>query len=357
MIQLQHILSKLILLVCFAVTTFGLSAQNGQNPFEIPNRPIEHQTAPAEAEEEAATDNNPFEVTQSEAISNTPVEIAPPSTPSTTSDTNPFEVEPVEASPEPAIPTAPSTDNPFEINRVSIDLNAPKEVAPSPVLQPQKIKSPVSTRNFHAGLVTFLLFFLAILVSLYSPVIKQLYKAFLNDNMLKLKHREQGSFLHLSLIMLYFYFFLNAGFFCYQLVKYQGWEGNSNSRLFFSCVLGLSAVFFIKHLFLRILGAVFPIEKEIKQYNFTIVVFNIILGITLLPLNLLIAYGPSDLPKYLIYSTLIIIALIYGFRIIRSLLIGSRYISSHKFHFFMYLCTVEIAPTLILVKLLLFTEG
>jgi len=213
----------------------------------------------------------------------------------------------------------------------------------------------VSTRNFHAGIVLFLLVYLAILVSLYSPTIKQLYKAFLNDNMLKLKHREQGSFLHLSLVMLYFFFFINAGFFCYLVLRELGWESNSNPQLLLYCVLGISAVFLIKHLFLRILGAIFPIEKEIKQYNFTIGVFNIILGFTLLPFNLLIAYGQSDLPKHLIYSSLIIITLIYGFRVIRSLLIGSRYISLHKFHFFMYLCTVEIAPTLVLVKLLLFT--
>lgn len=351
MIQLHYILPKLFFIACFTGLTLALQAQNGNNPFELPNRPIEEAELPAA---ETTTDN-PFEIDQSPSA--TPAENTTPASPNPETDTNPFEVQPLAPPPATTPPPPATTDNPFEINRISIDSDARKTVAPSPVLQPQKTKTTANNGNFRAVFATFLLVFLATLMVLYSSVIKQLYKAFLNDNMLKLKHREQGSFLHVSLIMLYFYFFLNAGFFCYLIAKHLDWEGGSDMQLLLYCILGISGAFIAKHLFLRILGAIFPIQKEIKQYNFTIVVFNIILGIILLPFNLLIAFGPESLPKYLIFSTLFIIALIYGFRIIRSLLIGSRYISLHKFHFFMYLCTVEIAPTLVLVKLLLLTKG
>ena len=57
---------------------------------------------------------------------------------------------------------------------------------------------------------------------------------------------------------------------------------------------------------------------------------------------------------------LTMILIIFGitvFCILRGLFLASKYLSFHKFHFFMYLCTVEIAPVLVVVKLLLLKAG
>ncbi len=195
------------------------------------------------------------------------------------------------------------------------------------------------------------------LITLYKPLVGQVYRSFLNDNMLRLKQREQGAFISFPLLLLYIFFFLSGGFFLYLVVQTLGATFEDHWTLLGWCVLGLTAIFILKHTVLRVIGNIFPLEKELRQYSFTIAIFNITLGILLLPFNLLIAFGPGALPRYLIYTILASILLIYGFRIIRSLLIASRYISLHKFHFFMYLCTVEIAPTIVLVKFLLLMQG
>ena len=44
--------------------------------------------------------------------------------------------------------------------------------------------------------------------------------------------------------------------------------------------------------------------------------------------------------------------LTYIFRSLRGLFVAGRFLAFHKFHFLLYICTVEIAPVLILIKLI-----
>ena len=360
-----HILCKSFCLLLFLGAGHGLFAQQGQNPFEIPNRPtnptIDTETSNPEVETPQGNDN-PFDIQGAPAPNASPevVETSPVVDTNSNSNQNPFDLQ-ENTNPQVSPPPAPSFkagENPFEIKRLDTGAKfGVKKVAPSPVLQPQKNSTRINDRSFLSIVAGILIIISTVLIVLYRSVVSQIYRAFLNDNILKLKQREQGSFIDLSLIALYFLFFLNAGFFCYLIAKNFGPPIQDQWRTLAYCTLGVSGIFMLKHLFLRLLGVIFPISKELRQYSFTIVVFNITIGLLLLPLNLLTALGPSGFPKYLIYSTLGIIALIYCFRFIRSLLIASRHISLNKFHFFMYLCTVEIAPTLVLVKLLLMIQG
>ena len=104
---------------------------------------------------------------------------------------------------------------------------------------------------------------------------------------------------------------------------------------------------------LRIFGSVFPVAKEVKLYNFTIIIFNIVLGVLFVPLSLFLAYGPDNLMIGVLYLTGVIVLLTYLYRSIRALLIGGKFLSFHKFHFFMYLCTAELAPLALVIKLAL----
>ncbi|NJN77358.1 MAG: DUF4271 domain-containing protein [Saprospiraceae bacterium] len=96
---------------------------------------------------------------------------------------------------------------------------------------------------------------------------------------------------------------------------------------------------------------IFPFSKEMNLYNFMIAIFNFVMGIVLLPIIIFVAFTSSNTHTPLLYFALSVVLIIYLFRMIRSLLIVNKYLIHNKFHFFMYLCTVEIAPILILLKL------
>jgi len=106
-------------------------------------------------------------------------------------------------------------------------------------------------------------------------------------------------------------------------------------------------------LIISVLGYIFPIEKVSSLYNFTLIVFAINLGLFLLPFNLLIAFGPDSLKPGIFYLSAVLIGLVIAFRSLRALFQSSRLVFENKFHFFLYLCTIEIAPVVVLLKLVL----
>jgi hypothetical protein len=119
------------------------------------------------------------------------------------------------------------------------------------------------------------------------------------------------------------------------------------------CVAGVLIAFSLKHLVLWLIGLIFPVNREVSRYNFIMLIFGSSLGLLLGPINILLAYGPQNLHEVLIWGTISTIGLVYAFRSVRSLWLAGRIFASHQFHFLLYICTVEIAPVLTVVKLVL----
>ena len=69
--------------------------------------------------------------------------------------------------------------------------------------------------------------------------------------------------------------------------------------------------------------------------------------------NILLSFVEIETGKMLIFSGLAIIVALYVMRQVRGLLNIMPMILSGKFHFIIYLCTVEIAPWVLLSGILL----
>ena len=204
--------------------------------------------------------------------------------------------------------------------------------------------------------ILLMMVFLALEVTLFKSLINTVYRAFMNDNILKLLHREQRDIIAFPYLLLYIFFFINFGIFIFLAFYNFGFVPKSLSILLY-CIGGTGLLFFLKHILLKIIEIIFPVQKEIKQYSFSLVVFSSILGFALVPFNIIIAFAAAPIAKVALYGGMLTIFGIGVFCILRGLFLASKYLSFHKFHFFMYLCTVEIAPVLVVVKLLLLKAG
>jgi len=65
------------------------------------------------------------------------------------------------------------------------------------------------------------------------------------------------------------------------------------------------------------------------------------------------AYASGGLKGPIVKITIFLILVSILFRGLRGLFIARRFFAWHKFHFLLYLCTVEIAPAIVLIKLIL----
>lgn len=251
------------------------------------------------------------------------------------------------------------SSNPFDIVLPPPGLNPTPQLS-APIVAPQvpAVKPSFTPddnyRRFLFGLVIGLLVLLTVLVTLFRGVLQKVYRAFLNQNMLGQLQREQGRGLSWPLLIFYLFFFVNAGVFIFLGSEHQGMGIAPNHWASLGlATLGVGVLFAGKHLLLWFIQAVFPVRKEILTYSFTMVIFGIVLGFILLPFNIFLVYGPESWVSGILWMGLISVALVYAFRTLRGMLIAARFIAFQKFHFLLYICTVEIAPVAIIAKLLL----
>lgn len=201
--------------------------------------------------------------------------------------------------------------------------------------------------------ILFLLGLLTFIVASFRNNVTEVYSGFLNANILSLLHRDKGSIINLPYLSMYVLAACSFGTMIFLAVNLTGGQiFESNFWSIIVCILGVGLIFFLRHVSIALLASVFPFKKEIKLYGFTIAIFNFVMGIVLIPIVTLIAFAPTSFHEILLYFTCILFGFIYIFRTIRSIIIGNKYLINNKFHFFMYLCTIELAPLLILLKLI-----
>jgi hypothetical protein len=202
--------------------------------------------------------------------------------------------------------------------------------------------------------VTILIMFiiLTLIVTIFRILIEKIWKAFARDNMLHQLHREQSTGLAVAYLILYLLFLINGGLFVFLTTRYYGIPLScSNVYGLLLCMGGVAGFFIAKHFVLWFVSFVFPVGKEVDSYQFTIMIFNIVTGLLLVPVVLFIAYAPESTTKAVLYGAFGLLGLIYLFLYLRGLFIASRFIAGNKFHFLLYLCAVEIAPILAILKI------
>ena len=198
-----------------------------------------------------------------------------------------------------------------------------------------------------------LLSFMTILVTIYRKDVNATFMAFLNTSPAKNNQRNQNTFLKIESFSSYILFVWSMGTFCFLIPQILVEETTFNSfGALLLCIGGIAGIYVLKHLQLRTLSFVLPFPQEISAYNFAISNTNKVLGYLLIPILFLLAYSPENAQTLVLYASFTILAFIYLYRTLKGLSTIGSIILFHKFHFFIYLCAVEIAPILILLKLL-----
>lgn len=251
----------------------------------------------------------------------------------------------------------PVSTNPFDI--VAVPSGSQPVKGPGFQIRSEKNTKPLTAKeketNYRRFLfVSILIMFiiLTLIVTIFRILIEKIWKAFLNDNLLNQLHREQSSGLALAYVILYVLFFINAGLFAFLAARQFGiYISASNLYALLLCIGGIAVFFVVKHFVLWLAGFIFPIGKEVDSYQFTIMIFNIIIGLFLVPVVLFIAYAPQTTTEVVVYGAIGVLGLTYLFLYLRGLFIANRFIAGNKFHFLLYLCAVEIAPILAILKI------
>lgn len=319
--------SKILPLPFFILFFWGMAvAQNGDNPFELVPRVGTQSATPVS---ETQVDTSIAEVATTE------IEEAEPKG-------NPFAL-------------VPAFEGKIKPHKKSRPAASEKESEIAPAAPPIISKgTSLKAKRFVFSAIILDLILVTIVLTLLRNFFQKSLSSFINDNLLSQVFRERETGTLIPFLIFYVLFFYNLALFLFLLLGFYEVPIEQNALKSFLYILAAVIFAFLgKHLLLRVVGYIFPVGKELKKYSFTIMIFGIITGFFLLVANLLIAYGPDFLTKYIVFLSFGIIILIYLFRSLRGIFIANKYFWFHKFHFLLYICTVEIAPAIIVLKLLI----
>ncbi len=201
------------------------------------------------------------------------------------------------------------------------------------------------------GVLLSALIYLAFVMTVYQQQVSKIWGAFTNEQALAALYRERGGQMSFHYWVIYTLFAVSTGVFCYQVAHHFNVKMNSALVGLSLCMLGVALITFFRHTFLKIIAAIFPFFKEVNLYIFTITIFHLAMGLLLVPFVVFIAFAPDSMQTIALYAGLGLVGFIYILRSVRGLMIATKQILEYRFHFLLYLCAVEIAPMLILIKL------
>ncbi len=120
-------------------------------------------------------------------------------------------------------------------------------------------------------------------------------------------------------------------------------------------IFGLSAIYLIKFIGLKICGWLFNMQDAANTYVFIVFIINKMIGILLLPVLLLLAFTSGNIYSVGLTFSWCLVAALLVYRIILTFGAVRNQVKVNPFHFFLYICAFEIAPLLLIYKgLLLF---
>jgi hypothetical protein len=230
--------------------------------------------------------------------------------------------------------------------------------APSVFGQHQLVPSHFNPRTINRQstdwitiLLMICLFIFAWIQTFYSKRFSQIFRAAAQPHFVNQLEREGNLFKERITLGLGFIYYGVLSVFIYQLFNSVGLIPSGMNNIGFTALIFGSLFTFqmLKSLIVYSSGIVFETRESARSHQLNILIFNHITGVTLFPFTIMALYWESPVFLYIGGLSALIITL-YGF--FRSILTGLNNKNYNLFYLFLYLCTLEILPVLVLLKVI-----
>jgi hypothetical protein len=203
-------------------------------------------------------------------------------------------------------------------------------------------------------LIVAILFYFALIRIFFEKYFNNLMTLFFRVSLRQQQIREQVLQTPLPSLLLNILFIISAGLYASYLLHYSRLGAEiSFWVLYLNCMVLLSAIYLVKFLVLKFVGWVFSISRATDIYIFIVFLVNKMLGIFLLPFLILITFSASESREIFITISLAMVFVLWMYRVLASYRPVRNEIKLTPFYFFVYLCAFEIAPLLLIYKVLL----
>jgi hypothetical protein len=203
-------------------------------------------------------------------------------------------------------------------------------------------------------LLAGLLFLLALIKLSFGRYLENMFKVFFRASLKAKQIREQLLQTPLASLLLNIHFVAAAGLLAAMILhQYQTNPSDPGFwKLYLYSILPVALVYTGKNFILQFLGWSLRMKDTTDTYIFIVFLCNKVLGIFLLPLLMLIAFANEPLVTVATTLSYVLVVAIFLYRYISAYGFITRELKASRFHFFLYLCAFEVAPLLLIYKVL-----
>jgi hypothetical protein len=206
--------------------------------------------------------------------------------------------------------------------------------------------------DWYTVLIVVSMVFIAAAKLLYSSRFNDFIEIIINSNYLKIYIKDQ-KFINTFDGLLFINLIISLSIFIILSLNSLGNNFQvQNSQLYYKLIVGIGSVLIIKVLLDRLIGSLFEIDALMDDYLFQKITYKNYLGLILLPVNILLIYVIEP-TRTLIFVTISLLFIVNFLGFLESVKSHLSLIKSNLFYFILYLCALEIAPYLILYKVLI----
>jgi len=195
-----------------------------------------------------------------------------------------------------------------------------------------------------------LLILLAVIRISFTKYINNLFTLFFQTSFRQNQTRDQMTQDRIASLLMNLIFLLCGGIYISLLTNYYEANTLSFTRMFLYGVLAIAIIYSFKYLLLSFFGWIFNIKETAKSYNFVVFLLNKIIGVCLIPFLWLIAFSDNTMKLVAITISICILIILFIYRYIVGISIARNGIQLNAYHFFLYLCCIEILPLILLFK-------
>lgn len=221
------------------------------------------------------------------------------------------------------------------------------------LLTVQSDKPQLHITNYDYWIGGILLSLYILFVWLYVSNRKKLNQIIREFYISRTGNRDQFSIGNRASVFLSVFFVATLTIFINQILAYYGLHLFTYNPVFLGIVTALFILiaYGVKFLSIYILGYIFKVQKAASEYSLSVFLFCNVVGLFMLPVVVCLTLMKQVSPVVFIYTGMGLLVVFMAIRVIRTLILGFNNSRISKFYLFMYLCTLEILPFIILAKL------
>ncbi len=208
------------------------------------------------------------------------------------------------------------------------------------------------TKDFVFYLLVALVLLLALVKVVFPKYFKNIFDIFFQTSFRQKQTREQLTQDNIAALLLNVLFIFSSACFValighkFKVTKISFWQ------IFVVATIALTIIYLVKFLFTQFMGWIFNKTDIAQSYSFLVFIVNKIIGVVLIPFLFLIAYSAPKMESISFSVALMLIVFLFLYRFFSTYKNISSRLKINAIHFFLYFCSIEILPLLLMYKAL-----